>query len=125
MEGGLTAWKAAGLPVEEAIAPTADEEKVAPLFLCPTPGAVLREEYLEPAGLSPAELAAAIGVAVSTVERLLSGERAVDAELSLRLARYFSTAADFWLQVQIEHDIERTRHALGETIRAAVRPRAA
>lgn len=124
MDGGLTAWKGAGLPVEEAIEPPA-EAKVAPLFLCPTPGAVLREEYLAPAGLSPEALAAAIGVAVSDLGRFLAAERAADAELSLRLARYFSTAADFWLQLQIEHDLERARHALGETIRAAIRPRAA
>lgn len=125
MEGGLTAWKEAGLPVEEAVADHAVEEKVAPLFLCPTPGSVLREEFLAPAGLTAEALAGEIGVAVSTLDRLLSGERVVDAELSLRLARYFSTAADFWLQLQIEHDLERARHALGETIRVKIRPRAA
>ncbi len=125
MDGGLTAWKAAGLGVEEAINPPGEADNVAPLFLCPTPGAVLREEYLAPAGLTAEALAGAIGVAVSTLTRLMAGERAVDAELSLRLARYFSTASDFWLQLQIEHDLERTRHALGETIRAAIRPRAA
>lgn len=123
MAGGLTAWKAAGLPIEEAIEEPA--QAVAPLFLCPTPGAVLREEYLGPAGLDAAGLSAAIGVSVSCVERLLAGDRAVDAELSLRLARYFSTAADFWLQLQVEHDIERARHKIGETIRGSIRPRAA
>lgn len=124
MDGGLTAWKAAGLPVEEAAEPLR-KDTVSPLFLCPTPGAVLREEFLAPVGLAPAALAAKIGVAVSTLHRLLSGERAVDAELSLRLARYFSTAADFWLQLQVEHDLERARHALGATIHDAIRPRAA
>lgn len=124
MEGGLTAWKAAGLAVEEAAEPPR-EDKVSPLFLCPTPGAVLREEFLTPAGLTAAALAGELGVAVSTLERLLSGERAVDAELSLRLARYFSTAADFWLQLQVEHDLERTRHAIGAAIHGAIRPRAA
>ncbi len=125
MEGGLTAWKAAGLPIEEAIEEIGQTEKVAPLFLCPTPGAVLREEYLAPAGLDAAGLATKVGVSVSCIERLLAGERVVDAELSLRLARYFSTAADFWLQLQVEHDVERARHAIGETIRSSVRPRAA
>ena len=125
MEGGLTELKAAGLPIEEAVEEVAEAEKVAPLFLCPTPGAVLREEYLTPARLDPAGLSAAIGVSVSCIERLLAGERVIDAELSLRLARYFSTAADFWLQLQVEHDIERARHAIGDTIRSSVRPRAA
>ena len=125
MDGGLTAWKAAGLPVEEAIVPHVEQQNVAPLFLCPTPGHVLREEFLSPAGLTAEAVASEIGVAVSTLERLFVGERSVDAELSLRLARYFSTAADFWLQVQIEHDLERTRAVLGEAIREKVRPRAA
>lgn len=125
MDGGLTAWKAAGLPIEEAIEEPGEPEKVAPLFLCPTPGAVLREEYLASAGLDAAGLSAQIGVSVSCIERLLAGERVVDAELSLRLARYFSTAADFWMQLQVEHDIERARHFIGETIRTSVRPRAA
>lgn len=125
MEGGLTAWKSAGLPTEEAVEEVAGTGKVAPLFLCPTPGAVLREEYLAPAGLDAAGLSAEVGVSVSCIERLLAGERVVDAELSLRLARYFSTAADFWLQLQVEHDIERARHLIGETVRRSVRPRAA
>lgn len=125
MEGGLTAWKAAGLPIEEAIEEVVETEKVAPLFLCPTPGTVLREEYLAAAGLDAAGLATEIGVSVSCIDRLLAGERVVDAELSLRLARFFSTAADFWLQLQVEHDIERARHFIGETIRGSVRPRAA
>jgi len=125
MEGGLTAWKSAGLPIEEAIEEVGEAEKVAPLFLCPTPGAVLREEYLAAAGLDAAGLSTEIGVSVSCIERLLAGERVVDAELSLRLARYFSTAADFWLQLQVEHDIERARHFIGEAVRSSVRPRAA
>lgn len=125
MEGGLTAWKEAGLPIEEAIVEPTDPAKVAPLFLCPTPGAVLREEYLAPNKLDATKLATAIGIAVSDIERFLAGDRPVDAELSLRLARYFSTAADFWLQLQVEHDLERARHAIGETIRSSVRPRAA
>ena len=37
-------------------------------------------------------------------------------ELSLRLARYFSTAADFWVHLQVEHDLERTRHSVGELL---------
>jgi addiction module HigA family antidote len=125
MDGGLTAWKEAGLPIEEAVVDHSQEQKIAPLFLCPTPGAVLREEYLGPNGLTPEALAGKIGVAVSTLTRFIAGERPVDAELSLRLARYFSTASDFWLQLQIEHDLERTRHAIGETIRGAIKPRAA
>jgi plasmid maintenance system antidote protein VapI len=46
-------------------------------------------------------------------------------ELSLRLARYFSTAADFWVHLQVEHDLERARHSVGAEIRKQIRPRTA
>lgn len=125
MEGGLTGWKAAGFPVEEEIIEPAPAEAAVPLFLCPTPGAVLRDEFLAPNGISVAALATAIGVTDTSLKRLIAGDLKVDAELSLRLARYFSTAADFWLHLQSDHDIERARHAIGDSLRAEIRPRAA
>ncbi len=125
MEGGLTAWKAAGLPVEEEIAEPAPAEAATPIYLCPTPGAVLRDEFLTPNGITTGTLAHAIGVTETSIARLIAGDLRVDAELSLRLARYFSTAADFWLHVQSDHDIEHARHAVGEQLRAEIRPRAA
>lgn len=125
MEGGLTAWKAAGLPVEEEINEPAPSEAATPLFLCPTPGAVLRDEFLLPNGIATGTLARDIGVTETSLERLIAGDLSVDAELSLRLARYFSTAADFWLHLQTDHDIERARHTIGGHLRAEIRPRAA
>lgn len=123
MEGGLKAWKEAGLPTEVQLAPQ-EAEAEAPVYLCPTPGAVLAEEFLEPLGITPAELSLALKLGEPTVRRLIEGDLVVDVELSLRLARYFSTAADFWVHLQIEHDLERARHAIGERIRQEIRPRA-
>lgn len=121
MVGGLEAWKAAGFPTEIQIAPHEAPEE--PVFLCPPPGEVLRKEYLEPLRIAPAELAARIGVLEGTVKDVLSGQRPIGVELSLRLARYFSTAADFWVHLQVEHDLERTRHSVGEQIRRDIQPR--
>lgn len=125
MTGGLEAWKADGFPTEFQILPHDDAEPQAPAFVCPPPGEVLRGEYLEPLGIAPAELAARIGVLEGTVTDLLEGRRSVGVELSLRLARYFSTAADFWVHLQVEHDMERARHSLGEQIRRDIQPRTA
>ncbi len=62
---------------------------------------------------------------MNTVDALLKGEISVGVELSLRLARYFSTAPDFWVQIQLNHDMEQTRYKMGEEIRQKITPRTA
>ena len=124
MTGGMDAWKAAGLPTEVQITPPGEEATPEPVFLCPPPGEVLREEYLEPLKIGTEELAAAIGMLEGRLKGLLAGQEKVTVEMSMRLARYFSTAADFWIRLQVEHDMERARHAIGEDIRRSIRPRA-
>ncbi len=124
MTGGMDAWKAAGFATEIQLLPPGKEEKTAePVFLCPPPGAVLRDEYMTPLGIFAPELASCIGVLEGRVADLLTGETSVGVELSLRLARYFSTAGDFWVRLQLDHDLERARHKLGEQIRRDIRPR--
>ena len=103
-------------------------DKTAPrefVRLCPPPGHVLRQEYLEPLKISQVELAQKIGMPDTMIRDLVNGELAVNVELSLRLARYFSTAADFWIHLQIEHDLESARQQIGERIRKEVAPRTA
>lgn len=124
MTGGIEAWKAAGYPTEAQLEPV-EEQPAEPVFLCPPPGQVLMEEYLKPLGITPRKLAHAIGVFEGRITDVLAGKSAVGAELSLRLARYFSTAPDFWIRLQLEHDLERTRHSVGEEIRRSITPRVA
>jgi antitoxin HigA-1 len=64
-------------------------------------------------------------ILTSGCTRATSGRRAVTAETALRLGRFFGTSADFWLGLQAAYDLEVARHALGEKIKAEVRPRAA
>jgi addiction module HigA family antidote len=124
MTGGMDAWKAAGYATEVQLLPPGEDAKAAePVFLCPRPGVVLMEEYMKPLGIEAGELAARIGVLEGRVADLLAGDTVVGVELSLRLARYFSTAADFWVHLQLEHDLERARHKLGEQIRREISPR--
>jgi addiction module HigA family antidote len=128
MEGGLKSWKAAGFETEEPFLPpetALENANPAPIFLCPAPGQVLREEYLEPLGIAAHRLAERIGISETTVAALLKGDVAINAEMSLRLARFFSTAGDFWLSLQAEHDMERARHAHGDAIRKQIVPRTA
>lgn len=126
MVGGLDAWKAAGYATEiQILPPDHDETRQEPQFLCPAPGVVLAKEYLEPLKIDPARLAKDIGVLEGRITDLLSGQTTVGVELSLRLARYFSTAADFWIQLQLDYDLERARHKIGEQIRQEITPRTA
>lgn len=124
MTGGIKAWKAAGFATEVQLEPH-EEEPAGPAFLCPAPGHVLMEEYLRPLKISPQELASAIHVLEGRIADVLAGQSPVGVELSLRLARYFSTAADFWIHLQVEHDLERARHSVGAEIRKQIRPRTA
>jgi len=123
MTGGMNAWKAAGFPTEIQIAPP--DEDARPVFLCPPPGEVLKAEYLDPLGIRPAELAKRIGVLEGRLAEVIAGRAPVGVELSLRLARYFSTADDFWIHLQLDHDMEQASHSMGEEIRATIAPRTA
>lgn len=124
MTGGLDAWKAAGFATEIQILPPGDDAPV-PQFLCPAPGTILRDEFMKPHKIAPTDLAVRLGVHPDTVADLLAGNSAVTVEMSLRLARYFSTAADFWLRLQMDHDLEQARYRIGENIRREIRPRTA
>lgn len=124
MAGGLDAWKAAGYATEIQLLPPDEAEKAEqPVFLCPAPGEILQSEYMKPLGITPRDLARAINVLEGRITDVLAGTSSVGVELSLRLARYFSTAADFWVHLQLEHDLERARHSMGEQIRHDIVPR--
>ena len=125
LTGGIEAWKAAGFATEVQIVPPdqAAENVTSPAILCPPPGHVLQDEYLTPLGISQGDLANLIGISEDTVAALVAGMAVAGVELSLRLARYFCTAADFWIRLQIAHDLERARYEIGDGIRQQVTPR--
>ncbi len=123
MTGGMDAWKAACLPTEVQLKAPGDEQPPETVFLCPAPGHVLRDEYLDPMGLSVGDLARATGMFEGRLNGLLNGSEKMTVEMSMRLARYFSTASDFWIRLQVDHDMERARHAIGEEIRRSIKPR--
>jgi antitoxin HigA-1 len=75
------------------------------------PGAVLREEYLLPLGLSARALAKALGVPPNRLTEIMRGERDVTADTAIRLARYFRTDPRFWLNLQAAHDISKAQAA--------------
>ncbi len=85
------------------------------------PGEVLKEEYLEPMGLTAAALARALNVSTPTVNDIVLQRRGVSADVALRLAACLETSAEFWLNLQLTHDLRKTEMEKGARIREQVR----
>ena len=88
------------------------------------PGEILRDE-LEGLGLSARAFAKALSIPVNRVTQILNEQRGISADTALRLARYFGTSAEFWMDLQSDYELRRARHEVGEVIIRAVIPRAA
>lgn len=76
------------------------------------PGEFITEAYLEPNNLSGRELAAKLGVAASTLNRILTGTSGVSPEMALRLSKALGRSPESWLAMQYNHDLwHAKRHA--------------
>jgi len=86
------------------------------------PGEILREEFLVPLGLSAGQVAKAIDVPRSRIERLANEQVDLSADTAVRLAHYFGTAPEFWMNLKSRHEREQTEDALRKTL-ARIKPR--
>lgn len=89
------------------------------------PGEQLREEFMKPLKLSAYKLAKDVDVPVSRIQDIVGERRCITGDTALRLARYFGTTPEFWLNMQRDYDLERAEIDAGEQIVAKVHPRAA
>jgi len=89
------------------------------------PGEVLAEEFLKPLGMSANALAIALRVPATRIGAIIKGERSVTADTALRLARFYGTSPEFWINLQAMHDLTKTRQESGVAIERDVHPRAA
>lgn len=89
------------------------------------PGEILREEFLEPMGISINRLAREIVVPPGRISDIVNGKRGITADTALRLARFFGTSPDVWLGLQMEYDLRIARQTIGEEIEKRVHPFAA
>lgn len=71
------------------------------------PGAMLREEFLEPLGMTQRDLAVRLGVSYPRINELIHGKRGVTPDTALRLERLFGMEAQFWLNLQLAWDLYR------------------
>ena len=89
------------------------------------PGAILRDEFLEPMGVSVYALAKAVKVSRSRLNDIVLGRRAISADTALRLARYFGMTPEFWINLQAQYDLSVARETSAAQIEREVEPRAA
>jgi addiction module HigA family antidote len=86
------------------------------------PGEILREEFMVPLKLNPHKLAIALRVPAPGVYEIVKEERAVSMEMALRLARYFGTTSEFWVNLQAHFDLEIARDKEQRKVNQEVRP---
>jgi addiction module HigA family antidote len=87
------------------------------------PGEILREEFLVPLEMSAGQLAKAIDVPRTRIERIVREEMGISADTALRLARYFGTSPELWLNLQQSYEIAVSSVALNKALKA-IQPRA-
>lgn len=86
------------------------------------PGEILREEFMQPLGLSSYRLAKELHVTQPRVNDLVLEKRGITADMALRLGAYFGTSPEFWMNLQQSYALEEARRTAGASVRR-IRPR--
>jgi addiction module HigA family antidote len=86
------------------------------------PGEILREEFMKPLGLTSYRLAKELHLPIPRIHEIVRERRAVTADTAIRLARYFGTSAQVWMNLQAEYDIRHAEKKASDI--AEIKPRA-
>jgi addiction module HigA family antidote len=87
------------------------------------PGEILREEFLVPLNMSAHALAMELKVPAPRINDIVRERRSITPATALRLARYFGTTPDFWLNLQTAYDLKIAQQEMGQIIENEVRER--
>lgn len=85
------------------------------------PGAILREEFMRPAGLTSYRLAKSLGVPLPRVNDIVLEKRAISAEMGLLLSAYFGMTEQFWTNLQADYDARFARERVAKQLKAIER----
>ncbi|HET7395361.1 MAG TPA: HigA family addiction module antitoxin [Gammaproteobacteria bacterium] len=86
------------------------------------PGEVLRAEYLEPLGMTPHALAVRLRVTPSRINEIVNEERPVTLDTAMRLARFFNTTPEFWMNLQQTYALKTLPEPLVQEIKRDIHP---
>ena len=75
-----------------------------------TPGEILKEEFLDPLGISAYRLAKTVNIPQSRISGIINGTRRITADTAMRLARVFGTTPQFWLNLQMRYELDLLVH---------------
>ena len=85
------------------------------------PGEILFEEFLKPMNISQNQLGRDLGVSPRRINEIIHGKRSITADTALRLSAYFGNSASFWLELQMDYDLDIAKDTLSEKIHKEVR----
>ena len=88
------------------------------------PGEILREEFMKPLGFSAYELARQIHVPAPRVNDIVLERRGISADTAVRLAKFFGTSEQFWMNLQTAYEVRSARQRLSRTLKR-IQPRRA
>ncbi len=80
------------------------------------PGEILREEFLKPLGISAYELAKRVHVPAPRLNDIVLERRGITADTAMRLARYFGTTPEFWMNAQVFYELQAAQRKLREAL---------
>jgi len=84
------------------------------------PGEILQTEFLEELGITPYMLAKNTGIDKGNLSRIINGKSGISADTALRLARFFGTSPDSWMNLQTRYDLEvakdRSQHRIEQEV---------
>ena len=96
---------------------TTEDDLIEPIH----PGEILMEDFIEGFGITQNKLAVSIGVSPRRINEIVHGKRGITADTAIRLARYFGTSEEFWMNLQSNYELRLERRALRDKI-AAITP---
>jgi antitoxin HigA-1 len=83
----------------------------------PHPGEILKEEFLDPMGLTQYKLAQALHVQQTRIGEIVAGTRAITAETGLLLSAFFGTSEAFWMNLQVDYDRRVAKHKIADKLK--------
>ena len=96
---------------------TTENDRIEPIH----PGEILMEDFIVGFGITQNKLAVSIGVPPRRINEIVHGKRGITADTAIRLARYFGTSEEFWMNLQSNYELRRERRALRDTV-ASITP---
>ena len=73
------------------------------------PGEILEKDFLEPMGITPCRLSKSIGVQQTRISQIIKGKMSVTANMATRLAKFFGTSAEVWMNLQSQYEIRKAK----------------